>query len=256
MLRVLSDLERYTVSAMDGEVGSVIDLLFDDEHWTIRYLVAETGGFFVQRQVLISPVSFRQVEWSMRQFHVQLSLENVKNSPSVDVHAPVSRQQERAHAKHYGYTNYWGRGGLWGVGSHPSLLAGTAEAPGDDALPERLDETDDAHLRSAREVRGYELRGNDEMVGNVDDFIIDDQTWQVRYLVITTSDHWFAKQVLIAPQWTSSISWEKKTAFVDISREAIQRCPEWNANAAINREYEKRLYDYYGRPVLPGSASL
>ena len=94
------------------------------------------------------------------------------------------------------------------------------------------------------------------MIGNIDDFIVDDQTWQVRYLVITTSDHWFAKQVLIAPQWTSSISWEKKTAIVDISREVVQRCPEWSAGAAINREYETRLYDYYGRPAeLEGAGS-
>ena len=125
---------------------------------------------------------------------------------------------------------------------------------GEDALPDGSDETGDAHLRSAREIRGYELQGSDEMIGNIDDFIVDDQTWQVRYLVITTSAHWFAKQVLIAPQWTTSISWEKKAASVDISREAIQRCPEWNAGAAINREYETLLYDYYGRPVEPGSS--
>ena len=34
-----------------------------------------------------------------------------------------------------------------------------------------------------------------------------------------------------------------------MSRKAIRNSPEWDAARAVNREYEERLYDYYGRPV-------
>jgi sporulation protein YlmC with PRC-barrel domain len=58
MSRNLTELAGYAVDATDGEIGKVHDFLFDDERWTIRYLVVQTGGFFDDRRVLISPVSF------------------------------------------------------------------------------------------------------------------------------------------------------------------------------------------------------
>ena len=107
----------------------------------------------------------------------------------------------------------------------------------------------DAHLRSAKEVRGYHIQGSDEAIGHVEDFIVDDETWQVRFLVADTSNWWFGKKVLLAPRWASAVSWEQRMVHIDMSRQAIKSSPEWNANAAINREYEARLYDYYGRPA-------
>lgn len=250
MLRSLKDLERYTVNATDGDIGSVANFLLDDEHWAIRYLVADTDGFFDGRRVLISPISLRQADWSTRRLHVALTRDKVKKSPSIDVDKPVSRQHERDYYRYYGYPYYWGYSGLWGMGADPGLLAAGRwnDAPG-----ERIDETGDVHLRSASEVRSYHIQGSDEAIGHVEDFIVDDETWQVRYLVIDTSNWWFGKKVLVAPHWASRISWEERKVHVDLSRQAIKNSPEWNASAAVNREYEVRLYDYYGRPVYWGS---
>jgi len=66
--------------------------------------------------------------------------------------------------------------------------------------------------------------------------------------VIDTSNWWFGKKVLVAPRWASSISWEDSKVHVDLSRDIIKNCPEWDPTACVNREYETRLYDYYGRP--------
>src|SRR5664280_981264 len=83
----------------------------------------------------------------------------------------------------------------------------------------------------------------------VDDFLVDDETWEVRFLVIDTSHWWFGKRVLIAPHWASRISWDESKVYVDMSRQKIKNSPEWNRSLAINLEYEARLADYYGRPV-------
>jgi len=91
--------------------------------------------------------------------------------------------------------------------------------------------------------------GTDETIGHVEDFIVDDETWQVRYLVIDTSNWWFGKKVLVAPHWAKSISWADRMVHVDMSRDAIKNSPEWNPTAGVNRKYELELYDYYGRPV-------
>ncbi len=145
---------------------------------------------------------------------------------------------------------------------YPSLLATNVapRAPAKSSDPP----TGDVHLRSVNEVRGYHIEGSDESIGHIDDLIVDDETWEVRYLVIDTNNWWFGKKVLVAPHWATRISWLERTVHVDLSRQAIKDSPEWNAGAGVNRAYEARLYDYYGRPVywdsaprvdLPGPAS-
>jgi len=251
MLRSLKDLERYTVAASDGDLGRVVDFLFDDEQWVVRHLIVETGGFLAGRRVLISPISFRRADWSNRCFHVNLTMDLVKNSPSVDTALPVSRQHEWDNYRYYGYPAYWGDSTLWSMGDSNSPMAdGPWNAPplGGPAMPATIVRSDDIHLRSAREVREYHVDGQGEDVGHVDDFVVDDLLWAVRYLAVATSAWWFSKKVLISPDWATRIDWAEGKVFVAQSREAIKDSPAWDPEAPINREYETRLFDYYGRP--------
>ena len=244
MLRSLKDLERYTVRATDGDIGKLVNFMLDDQHWTIRYLVAKTDGFFEERRVLISPISLRLADWSTRCLHVALTRDKVKQSPNVDLNQPISRQQERDYYRYYGYPYYWGYTGLWGMGAYPSwLAAGSWNGP----AGAHMEDDTDAHLRSANEVRGYHIQGSDDDIGHIDDFVIDDETWEVRYLVIDTSNWGFGKKVLVAPHWTNFISWEQRTVYIELSREEVKGSPEWNPSQAPSREYEASLYDHYGR---------
>ncbi|MDQ6801525.1 MAG: PRC-barrel domain-containing protein [Acidobacteriota bacterium] len=245
MLRKLRDLEEFVVEASDGEVGTVKDFLVDDDSWTIKHLVVQTGGFFDGRRVLISPASFRQADWEGNRFLLALTVDKVKNSPSVDVDKPVSRQHERDFALYYGYPIYGGAVGLGGLGAYPGLLAGGG--PGATFSGSSDQAPGDVHLRSAAKLRGYHIQGSDETIGHVDDFIVDDESWELRYLVIDTSNWWLGKKVLVAPRWASRVSWEEQKVYVDMSRQAIKNSPVWNAAAAVEREYEIRLYDHYGR---------
>jgi hypothetical protein len=256
MLRSLKDLERYKVSASDGGVGSVVNFLFDDERWAVRYLVVDSGGVFGARRVLISPISFGVVDWSSRRFHVSLTMDKVKNSPTIDTDRPVSRQHERDYSGYFDYPYYWGAAGLWGMAPYPGVLAngswdGRAAPHGNDG---------DVHLRSVNEVRGYHIQGTDNSIGHVDDFIVDDETWAVRYLVVDTSNWWFGNKVLIAPSWASSVNWYEREVHVAMTRQAIKDSPQWTPFSEIERDFETRLYDHYGRNVYwksaaqPGSA--
>jgi hypothetical protein len=251
MLRSLKDLEGYTVTATDGDIGSVVDFLLDDQHHTVRYAVVQTGGVFSGRRVLISLVSFRDADWSTHRFNVALTVNKVKNSPDVDVDKPISRQNELEYHRYYGHPYYWGDSAVSAVGAYPDVRAN-----GDwrDRSPTHSkDAAGETHLRSAREVRGYHIQGRDEAIGHVEDFVVDDFTWQIRYLVVDTSNWWLAKKVLVSPKWASDISWTERKVYLDLSRQAIKDSPAWDASGAVNREYEARLYDYYGRPVYWGS---
>ncbi len=246
MLLSLKELERYKVNATDGDIGRVVDFLLDDERWTVRYLVVETGGILNERRVLISPIAFRAVDESAKLFHLALTIERVKNSPSVDVDKPVSRQHELDYFGYYGYPYYWDSSGTWGVGPYPDMLAAGAWQ---DPVREFSERPGDIHLRSAKEVRGYHVHGSDGSIGHVDDFIVDNETWAIRYLVIDTSNWRFGKKVLIAPPWATRVNWSERSVYVNMPRQAIKDSPEWSTYAAVNREYETRLYEYYRRPT-------
>jgi hypothetical protein len=253
MLRSLKDLEGYTASATDGDVGKAVNFLLDDERWTVRYLVVEPGSFLDGVQVLISPISFREVEWATHRFHLALTMDKVRSSPGIDVDKPVSRQHEGDFSRYYGFPYYWRSSGLWGMASYPTALAENVQIGESTEPPE---EGGDVHLRSARDVRGYEIQGTDEAIGHVEDFIVDDESWQVRYLVVDTSNWWFGKKVLVAPDWATRISWEEGKVFVDMTREAIRTSPEWDPAAAIDPAYEVRLHDHYGRPSHAPATSV
>ncbi len=251
MLRSLRDLEQYAVTASDGDVGHVANFLFDDERWTVRYLVVETEGYLDGREVLISPIAFREVTWSEHRFHLALTVDRIKHSPRVDSHKPVSRQHEHAYHRYYQYPAYWGYTGAWGVGAYPGLLA--ANALSAESADHHDESVDDVHLRSVREVHGYHVQGSDDGVGHVHDFIVDDETWAVRYLVIDTSNWWHGKKVLMSPAWVDAINWPERKVHIAMTRKELKASPEWSDAAAVNRAFEQRLYDYYGRPVYWGS---
>lgn len=234
MLRSLMDMLRYNVTAIDGDVGRVVNFLLDDERWAVRYLVVQTSakGMREGRRVLISPSSFLKAEWATKEFGLALTQERIDSGPSIDTNKPVTREQERAFHRHYNFAPYWS----------------------DQAKSQLADSMEDVHLRSAEEVVGFQIQGTDDTIGHVDDFIVDDESWQVRYLVVNTRKWWFGKKVLVAPQWASRVGWQDGTVYVDLPRQTIKDSPEWDPNAPVNREYEARLYDYYGRPMYWSAA--
>ena len=56
MLNKAKTLKGYSIQTTEEEtIGKVKEFYFDDRHWTVRYLVANTGTWLSGRQVLISP---------------------------------------------------------------------------------------------------------------------------------------------------------------------------------------------------------
>jgi hypothetical protein len=104
----------------------------------------------------------------------------------------------------------------------------------------------DPHLRSTRDVSGYDIQATDGEIGHVEDFIIEDETWMIRYLIIDTQNWWPGKKVLISPQWIERISWEESKVFVNLTCEAIKQSPEYT-EASLTREYETALHRHYNR---------
>jgi len=251
MLRNVTHLKGFAIRATDGEIGTLDQFYFDDESWAIRYLLVNTGGWLSGRLVLVSPMAFRQTEWQSKRLDVALTKKQIENSPQIDTHKPVSRQHEALYMGYYGYPYYWSGPYLWGRASYPAGLTVRKEAVTQaEALQARAGkESADSHLRSTNEVIGYHIEAADGEIGHVADIIIDDETWAIRYLEVDTRNWWPGKRVLVSPQWIEQVSWPVSKVFVHLSRETIKNGPEYFESMPITREYENRLYGYYGRPA-------
>ena len=176
MLTTAGDLKGVTIEAMDGDIGSVQDLYFDDRTWTVRYLVVDTGTWLPGRQVLVSPLAFHVVPGASR-LRTSLTKEQVKDSPSIDTDLPVDRQREIAFAQYYGYPYYWVGPYRWGDLSYPALPVTAAQPTKlEQELQARQWEDRDPNLRSAREVTGYYIQATDGDLNHVEDFLVDAET--------------------------------------------------------------------------------
>ncbi len=245
MLRRARDLERFKVRATDGEIGDVDEFFFDDETWTLRYLVVETGSWLNKRRVLIAPEAFGSPDWPVRELPVALTREQVKDSPPIDTDKPVWRQHEISYRNHFGWPLYW----TPAPGFAPSTVIVTAQfrQQQQESEPDTAVEDGDPHLRSSRAVTGYHVEARDGAVGHVEDFLIDDETWAIRYIIIDTHNWLPGKHVLMGPEWVQQIDWAAAKLRVAVERDQIKRAPEFDGSAPVGRDYEEALHAHYGR---------
>ena len=115
MKRSAKSLFGFTIGATDGEIGKVKDFYFDDNNGSIQYLIVQTGSWLFERKVLISPQLVTTADWEAKTFVVNLTMEQVKNSPDIDTDKPVSRQKKAEIDKYYPRSGFWGGGLLSGT---------------------------------------------------------------------------------------------------------------------------------------------
>lgn len=266
MIRNAKTIEECELRARDETVGTVKDLYFDDEKWHVRYFVVDTGSWLTGRTVLMASGVITSTDWDQRLLAVNLTQEQVRNSPHVDTHRPVSRQHETSLHDYYGWPYYWGAPAL-GTGYvapiAPAAAASAAAirpsrpsgaefgeergASGGAASRPAPESEADSHLRSAHVVRGYHIEATDGSIGHVEDLMIDDATWAILYILVDTRNWWPGKKVVVSPAEVRAIHWANSTMAVDLSREAIKSSPEFDPSRPVTADYTDRLEAHYRR---------
>jgi sporulation protein YlmC with PRC-barrel domain len=243
MFRSLKELLGYQLLAKDGHMGKVHNFLFNDEDWNIRYLVVDTGPWILGRKVLISLLALGQPVWASETFPVDLTREQVKTSPDVDLAKPVSRQYEESLFKHYSWPAYWSMNTT--IPGPPAYVSPLLFSKQEDQTHQEVN----SHLRSAKELFGYQVNALEGDVGTLTDFIVEDEDWNIHYMVVDIST-WLGseKQILVALEWVSNIDVSRKEVLIDLSQDAVKFSPAFDPSLPVNRQYEEVIYDYHGRP--------
>jgi sporulation protein YlmC with PRC-barrel domain len=250
MIWRFEEIRGFAIGATDGEIGTLEDVQFDETSWTVRHLVVDTGTWLPGRAVVLSPRAVVGIDAPGHRVMTDLTRDRVRESPSVDTARPVSGQHEVELATYYGYPFYWTGPYRWGATAAPVPLGPdlrprglAAGGPADVEAARR----GDPNLHSAREVVGYGIAASDGELGHVQDFLLDEETWAIRYLIVDPRSWWPGAHVVVGVEWLEDVSWESRTVRVGMTRDGVRNAPEWRPEQRVDREWETRLHRHHGR---------
>jgi uncharacterized protein YrrD len=223
MMHLAHKVAGATVKGTDGEIGTLEDFYFEEDRWTVRYLLVDTGKWFSGKRVLISPMSVRD-GWGRNGIRLGLTKDQVWNSPEIKDGEPLSPAGESQLIAYYGYPDYWGAASIWGNFESPAALV-EAPPPETKSATNAID-PEARHLRSIKKSTGYHLHARNGEVGHVDDFLIGEESWRIRYLLVDTSNWIGGRSVIVSPETVDRIEKEKSLLHVAVDREAIKQAPE------------------------------
>ena len=239
----------YQLGAKDGTIGSIDDLLFDESHFGVRWVVVDTGTWLPGRKVLLPPSALGEPDTDVREYPVDLDKEQIKDAPGLASDKPVSRQMETDIYGYYGWTPYWyggfgypAPGGMVPAGAMPV----TPPASSEDPQNVQAGDLGDPQLRSANEVNGYNVEATDGSIGHIEDVMVDETEWAVRYLMVDTKNWWPGKKVLISPDWRREIVWSEQNIYVDVTRDKVKNAQEFDPTMTVDRDYEDSMFAHYG----------
>jgi hypothetical protein len=224
MERTINSLVGCRMEASDGEVGKVDDVYFDDDSWTVRYLVLKTDDWLSGRKVLIAPLALLEDRGMTGVFRVNLTKNQLRQSPDIDTDKPVSRQQEIELYGHYSWKGYWESG---------FYAQGVGEIKEVSNIPQNVKHGNavDLHLRAASFVTGFHVYGTDGEFGYICNFVIDDRAWKVLNLVVDTGHLPDGKKVLVAVDHIIQMQWNDFEVYLSDTKAEIEKSAVFEPSA-------------------------
>jgi len=221
MLINAKTLTGHKLHAIDGAFGKVEEFYFDDRNFSLRYLVAETGNWLTGRTILISPYALVTVDESEKSIVVNLTKAQIENSPALETDQPISRKYEEDYHEYYEWPTYWS--GIE-IGGYDSLFLKTASKKDDDCFS--LNKMRDPHLISTEDMIGYQVEAKDSHeIGFVEDFVLDDSTWDIRNLIIKSARATLPNEVIVSSTDVERIDFEGSKLYLKIP---IEKLKEYN----------------------------
>ena len=241
--RRVQDITQLTLHGIDGQVGTVQELYFDDQNWSVRYLVVKTGGWFSGRQVLIAPMMIGAIDDADASMQINLQKEQIEHAPSIENAKSISRRYEQTYYERFQWAPYWQPDTtMWGSPiPFPDISTMSLDEPLFSELPDR------SHLRSSAAVIGYGIHAKDGEIGHMEDLVIDDEDWIIRYVEIDTCNWLPGKKVLVQTGRLGPFDRHSRSVTMALTRHAVQSAPAYDPSMLITPDYEVRLFTHYGK---------
>ncbi|PWT95064.1 MAG: hypothetical protein C5B55_01720 [Blastocatellia bacterium] len=244
MLRQIRQLGTYRLHATDGDIGHLEQFYFDDRDWKIRYFVLDIGTWLHGKKVLMSPSAIIDVDASTKTINAAFSKQQVQESDDVRMHKPEGLEQPHDYSVYFGWPYYLGlnafndpHSGSIPDSAHDSEKSKTSEQSFRPAY--------DEHLRSSKVVSRYHVMAVDGEIGQIEDGIVDDETWTIQYLVSTVRNRWSSKKVLLPTEWILWVNAAEQNVYVSLKRTKIITAPAFDPEKPLTHDFEIALHDHY-----------
>ena len=230
MLLSLKSIIGHKVVAIDGEIGTVSDLLFSEKSGALRYVVIDPQKWNpLSQRVLISPVSIYYINVDSKQMYLSITQEKVQSSPGVEEQETVSRHFEAKLYQHYGYGYYWMGTDLWGISSDPMMLKGQSN---DDSTVSDSESESDIDLRSISEVTRYSCIAADDSSHAFADIIVDTRKWSMPYFVVDIGANLLQDNLAVVNwQAIGEISWKEQSVKIKVNKHQLAANPHFDSYA-------------------------
>jgi hypothetical protein len=225
-----SELTACTVAAVDDDLGIVDDLYVDPASWKLRYLGVIAEYHATATTVLIPPFALEPIGVLPGELEVQLLRQEVLQAPGILPGTPVTRDQEKRLYAHYGWPGYWETGDV-------PVRPGLAQTP----YP----------VRPARDLIGLRVDGSEGELGSVEDLLVDDLLWDLRYLQVDPRDSGLEGCCLVSTRWLATKDWRGRLRCQELSASALRDGPRFGSAARISPKDEVDLHRYFSRPLDP-----
>jgi hypothetical protein len=246
-----SQLRKYMLRAEDGDLGTVHDVLIDDESWNVRYLVAQTGVWLLSRHILISPMAIYGPDQARQEMLLKLSKEQIKNGPELAVDPPISREREAIYRDYYKWPKYWDDPNaldrVMRVNAAPEASTLGSVQPIVTLVPEMSAVPNDPMLRSALQLQGFVVVCEGEEVGKISDLLLRWPEWEIGYLSVDLTKE--DRTVLIPVASATTVNWDGRTLRPVVSLSSLRTAPSYDESSSNDRVFLDGVADHYQRHV-------
>jgi hypothetical protein len=196
------------------------------------------------RNVLILPRSLGGIDEFHRTIPVDLTRQQVEDSPDVDTDQPITRAEEIKYHRYFGFPVYWG-----GIGGElPSPIPAIPE-PQFPAKEDVLSSKQEAHLRSARDLEGYKVEAIDGQMGHIEELLITPDNWRIAYLVLKTKNWLPGKTVVVPTHAFTHVDWFNRSIGVTLTRDEVKEAPEFNTTRLSDGTLKEDLERYFATHI-------
>ena len=101
-------------------------------------------------------------------------------------------------------------------------------------------------LWDASALDGYAIEASDGRIGSVSDFLFEDTTWIVRWLVVDTGNWLSARKVLLPPSALGTPDPSLRQFPIKLTIQQVEDSPDIGADQPVSRQHEAHIYNHYG----------
>lgn len=239
------DLEIVTT---DGVKGHVLDFVFDEKKWNIRYLLADFSSI-AQNSILIPTSIIDETNWEKDKILLDVKSSQLISAPNIGNMNLITRSYEIGLNKHFNAPKYWKRRYVSSMGK-PTLYAPKRVMKIDteyvSRVPKKMVKADDntSKVRRFGELAGFFIKSETEPLGLLRDMIFKAEGWTIQSVVVENKFGKFQMPLSALKK----VDFNNRIAIAAKNSGTLRELSAFNAEKFVNQKAVVKHYDYRGKP--------